>query len=73
MHSPQHARNELVDPITLANEGYECGDSTFVVRANVEVGEDELLEGVDFVLELHKVGDCFITIAVVRDQHSLVA
>lgn len=62
MHSSKHARNELVDTKRLLDKRDKSGNTTLVgVRAS-EVGEDELLERFDLILECHKVGDGFVSI-----------
>lgn len=60
MHGPEHARDKLVDTITLGDERYQSRDAALVVSDAPEVGEDELLELVDLVLQVHQVGDGFV-------------
>ena len=55
VHRTHHARDEAVDPVALLDLRHECRDPALVVGGSAEVGEDELLEGVDVVLEVHEV------------------
>ena len=57
MHGSQHTGDELVDTITLLHKGDQRRDPTFIVCAGLEVREDELLEGIDLILQGHKIGD----------------
>lgn len=57
VHGSQHAGDELVDAITLLHKWHQCRDPTFIVRAGHEVREDELLEGIDLILQSHQIGD----------------
>jgi hypothetical protein len=50
MHSAQHARDKLVDTITLLYETYQRRYPAFVVASTLEVGEDKLLESINLVL-----------------------
>lgn len=50
MHSAQHAGYELVDAIALLDQRDQGSNPTLVVCAASEVGEDELLEGIDLIL-----------------------
>lgn len=62
MHGSQHAGNELVDAITLLHKWHQCRDSTFIVRAGLEVREDELLEGIDLILQTHQIADGLVAV-----------
>ena len=62
VHGSQHACDELVDSIAFRDERNERRDTALVVRSGLEVREDELLEGIDLVLQGHEVGDCLITV-----------
>lgn len=57
MHGTEHARDEAVDAVGLLDERDEGGDAALVVGRAAEVGEDELLERVDLILERHEVRD----------------
>ena len=55
MHCSQHASNELVNTIAFLYQRDECRDSAFVVRSTSKMRENELLEGIDLVLECHEI------------------
>jgi hypothetical protein len=59
VHGPQHADDETVNSVTLLDLRNEGRDTTFVVCGSSEVSEDEFLERVDIVLQVHQVHDCF--------------
>jgi hypothetical protein len=61
VHGSQHAGDELVDTITLLHKRDQCRDSTFIVCAGLEIREDEFLEGIDLILQSHKIGDGLVT------------
>lgn len=60
MHSPQHAGDELVDAVALLHQRDQGGDATFVVGAGLEMREDQLLEGIDLILQCHEICNCLI-------------
>ena len=62
MHGAQHAGDELVNAITLMYERNQGRDSTFIVADVPEVGEDQLLELLNLVLEGHEVGDSLVAL-----------
>ena len=62
MHSPEHAGNKAVDAVAFVDERYQRGDFAFIICAVAEMREDQLLKGVDLVLELHEVRDCFVAV-----------
>ena len=60
MHGSQHRSDELVNPETLLDEGYQCRDLAFVVGGTSETVEDEFLERLDLILERHEIHDCLV-------------
>lgn len=68
MHSAQHASKELVNPITLMYERYQGGYSALIVGPISEVRKDELLEGIDLVLEGCQIGDGLVTFVWIVDS-----
>jgi hypothetical protein len=67
VHSAQHASDELVDAIALLDQGNQRSNAALVVCAAAEVREDQLLEGVDLVLQGHQVGDGLVSLVGVVD------
>lgn len=61
MHSSHHTGDEPIDPIALLDERDEGGNLAFVVGRASKMGERQLLERVDLVLERHEIGDCFVS------------
>jgi hypothetical protein len=61
VHRSQHAGDKLVDAKTLLDEGDEGRDPALIVVGAAEVGENELLEGLNLVLKCHEVGDRLIS------------
>lgn len=61
MHCSQHARNELVNSITLLHQRYQRRDSALIVSARLEMRENELLKRIDLVLQSHKIGNGLIS------------
>ena len=61
MHGSQHASNEFIDPITFLYQGNQCRNSTLVVGTIPKMSEDELLEGINLILECHQISDCFVS------------
>ena len=57
VHSTQHARDEAIYTPTLLHKGDESRDTTLIVGGMAEMSKDHLLEGVDLVLQAHKIGD----------------
>jgi hypothetical protein len=55
MHRAQHASDELVYTIALLDQGHQRSNATFVVGAASEVGEDQLLESIDLILQSHEI------------------
>lgn len=55
VHSTQHARNELVDSITLLHEGHQGGYSALIIPTTPEMREDQFLELLDSILKGHEV------------------
>lgn len=68
MHSPQHARYEFVYAIALLNEWHQCRNPTLIVGAMSEMRKYKFLEGIDLILEGHKVCDCFITVRLLENK-----
>jgi hypothetical protein len=46
------------------NQRHQRGYPALVVRSVLKVRKDQFLEGVDLVLEVHEIGDCFVAINV---------
>jgi hypothetical protein len=67
VHGPQHAGDELVDAVALLDKRDEGGDAALVVPDVSEVGEDELLELLNLVLQGHEVGDGLVPFVGVVD------
>lgn len=61
MHSAQHARDELVNPIAFLHEWDQRRDPALIVGSRLEVREDQLLERIDLILQAHEIGDRLIT------------
>lgn len=61
MHGAQHAGNEFVNSITFGDQGHQCGDPALIVGAAAEMGEDQFLESVDLILQIHEIGDRLVT------------
>jgi hypothetical protein len=61
VHGPQHACNKFVDAITLLDKGHQGRNATLIICAASEMGQDELLKGINLVLKCHQVGDRFVT------------
>jgi uncharacterized FAD-dependent dehydrogenase len=55
VHGAQHAGGELVNGITFLNQGHESSNPALVVGRGAEVGEHELLELVNLILQVHQV------------------
>lgn len=72
MHRPQHARDELVDTEALLHERHQRGDTALICGRASEVGEDELLERLDLVLERHKVGDGLVSVVRIASRPIMV-
>ena len=53
VHGPQHARNKFVDTITLLDKRHQRRNSTLIICAASEMGEDELLKSINLVLKIH--------------------
>lgn len=68
MHSSEHAGDELVNTITFRYERNQSRDSALVVADAAEVGEDQLLERVDLVLQSHEVGNRLVSLVGVVDS-----
>lgn len=62
MHRSKHGSDESVDTITLLDEWYERRNPALVVRYAAEMHEDQTLEGVDAVLEIHQIGNSLISV-----------
>lgn len=67
MHSTQHASNEFVDAIAFLDQRDQRGYPALVVCAASEVGEDELLERIDLVLQRHEIGDGLVAFVGIID------
>ncbi len=61
MHGSEHAGDKTIDTPAFFDKRYQGRYATFVVRGVTEVSEYHLLERVDLVLKIHKVGDGFVT------------
>lgn len=59
MHGNEHASNKLVDTIAFLHQWDQSGNTTLIIGTWTKVTEDELLEGVDLVLQDHQVHDGF--------------
>jgi hypothetical protein len=57
MHCTKHARDELVNAVAFLNERDKSSNPAFVVANVSEMGEDELLELVNLVLQNHQVAN----------------
>lgn len=68
MHGAKHAGNEFVDSVALGDKGHKGGYSALVITHVAEVGEDQLLELVDLVLEGHEVGDGLVALVRIVDR-----
>ena len=67
MHCTQHAGDEFVDTVALLDQGHKRSDPAFVVSNMSEVGEDQLLELLDLVLQRHEVRDSLVAFIGVVD------
>jgi hypothetical protein len=61
VHGAQHAGDELVNSITLLDQGHQTGDLALIVQPASKVSKNELLECLDLVLKIHKVGDGLVS------------
>lgn len=68
MHSTQHAGDEFVDAIAFLNKWDKRSNATFVVRATSEMRKDELLEGINLILQGHQIRDRLIALVRVIDR-----
>jgi hypothetical protein len=68
VHGSEHASDELVNAVALLDQRHQRSDSTFVVRAAAEVREDELLEGINLILQGHQVGNGLVAFIWVIDR-----
>lgn len=60
MHRPEHARDELVDAVTLLDQRHQGGDAALVIGTAPEMRENELLESIYLILKSHQIGYSFI-------------
>lgn len=67
-HGAKHACDELVDAVALGDQRYQCSHPALIVRARSEGGEDELLKGLDLILEIHEIRDRLISLVGVVDR-----
>lgn len=67
VHSTQHAGNELIDTVALLDQRHQGRDATLVVTGTSEVGEDELLELLNLILQDHEIGDGLVAFVGVVD------
>lgn len=67
VHGTQHAGDKLVQTVALLHERDEGRDAA-LVGVLAEVGKDELLEGVDSVLQRHEVGNDLVALVGVVDE-----
>ena len=72
MHCSQHASDEFVNTIAFLYQRDQCRDSAFVVCSTSKMRENELLEGIDLILECHEIGDGFIAMDSIS-HHSRLA
>lgn len=68
MHSSQHARDKLVDAITLLNQRHKRRDAALVVTNVPEVRKDQLLKLLNLVLQSHQVGNRLVPLIRVVDR-----
>lgn len=68
MHSPQHTSNKLVNPITLLYKRYQRRNPTLVVRPGQEMRENQLLERIDLILQVHEIVNRLITLVRIIDR-----
>lgn len=67
MHGAQHARDELVDAVTLLHQRHQRRYAALIIPNMSEVREDQLLELVDAVLQRHQVRDGLVAFVGVID------
>ena len=57
VHGSQHAGCKLVDGIGFLNQRNQRSNATLIVGRRSKVGENELLELVNLVLQVHQVAN----------------
>lgn len=68
MQRPQHARQELVDTITLLYQRDQRRNPALIVHARPEMRKDKLLKKIDLVLKVHHLGDGLVPLIGVVDR-----
>jgi hypothetical protein len=64
VHCSQHTGDKLINSVTLLDERYQGRYPTLIVVSILEMREDQFLEGVDLILEVHEIHNGLVTVSV---------